>query len=108
MISGNVDKISLCFRRIEKVVLMQDLNNLHVSPVMPVQPSVGDAEEEMEAGKESQLPETNGELEHQGERERGGEETMEESTEDRESDLDESEEQEEEESSGKSAKPLFR
>ncbi|XP_056882793.1 breast cancer metastasis-suppressor 1 isoform X1 [Takifugu flavidus] len=66
---------------------------------MPVQPSVGEAEEEMEAGKESQLPETNGELEHQGERERGGEETMEESTEDRESDLDESEEQEEEESS---------
>lgn len=76
---------------------------------MPVQPSVGEPEEEMESGKESQLPETNGELEHQRERERGGgEETMEESTEDRESELDESEEQEEEESSGKSAKPLFR
>lgn len=89
-------------------MLMQDLNNLHVSPVMPVQPSVGEPEEEMGAGKESQLPETNGELEHQRERERGGEETMEESTEDRESDLDESEEQEEEESSGNSAKPLFR
>lgn len=51
----------------------------------------------MEAGKESQLPETNGQLEQ-----RGGEETMDESTEDRESDLDESEEQEEEESSGES------
>lgn len=71
----------------------------YVFPAMPVQPSVGDPEAEMEAGKESQLPETNGELEPQ--RERGGEETMEESTEDRESDLDESEEQEEEESSGK-------
>lgn len=101
------ESISLYFfKRIEKVVLMQDLNNLRLSPVMPVQPSVEEPEEEMEAGKESQLPQTNGELEHQRERERG-EETMEESTEDRESDLDESEEQEEEESSGKSAKPLF-
>lgn len=70
---------------------------------MPVQPSVRESEEEMEAGKESHLPETNGELEQQRESERGGEETMDESTEDRESDLDESEEQEEEESSGKSA-----
>lgn len=61
----------------------------------------------MEAGKESQLPETNGELEQQRESERAGEETMDESTEDRESDLDESEEQEEEESSGKSAQPLL-
>lgn len=73
---------------------------------MPVQPSVRESEEEMEAGKESQLPETNGELEQRRESERGGEETMDESTEDRDSDLDESEEQEEEESSGKSVEHL--
>lgn len=90
------------FRRIEKVGVIQYFITLHVSAVMPVQPSVRESEEEMEAGKESQLPETNGELEQRRESERGGEETMDESTEDRESDLDESEEQEEEESSGKS------
>lgn len=73
---------------------------------MPVQPSVRESEEEMEAGKESQFPETNGELEQRRESERGGEETMDESTEDRDSDLDESEEQEEEESSGKSPEHL--
>lgn len=77
---------------------MQYLSTL--PPVMPVQPSVREPEEEMEAGKESQLPEANGELEQQREHERG-EEMMEESMEDRDSDLDESEEQEEEESSGK-------
>ncbi|CAG04603.1 unnamed protein product [Tetraodon nigroviridis] len=66
---------------------------------MPVQPSVRESEGEMEAGKGSQPPETNGELEQRRESERAGEETMDESTEDRDSDLDESEEQEEEESS---------
>lgn len=80
---------------------MQYLSALRVSPVMPVQPSVREPKEEMEAGKDSHLPEANGELEQQREHERGGEEAMEESMEDRDSDLDESEEQEEEESSGK-------
>lgn len=54
----------------------------------------------MEAGRESQLPEANGEVGGQEprENERGGEEeTMGESTEERDSDLDESEEEEEEE-----------
>lgn len=53
----------------------------------------------MEAGRESQLPEANGEVGGQPrENERGGEEeTMGESTEERDSDLDESEEEEEEE-----------
>uniref|UniRef100_A0A3Q3X9D2 Uncharacterized protein n=1 Tax=Mola mola TaxID=94237 RepID=A0A3Q3X9D2_MOLML len=64
---------------------------------MPAQPPVREPEEEMEAGKESQLPEANGELEQVRENERGGEETMEESMEERESDLDESEEEEEDE-----------
>lgn len=71
--------------------------------VMPVQPPVREPEEEMEAGRESQLPEANGLVGGpQGENERGEEETMGESTEERESDLDASdEEEEEEESSGK-------
>ena len=64
---------------------------------MPAQPPVREPEEEMEAGKESQLPDANGELEQVRDDERGGEETMEESMEERESDLDESEEEEEEE-----------
>uniref|UniRef100_A0A3Q3X199 Uncharacterized protein n=1 Tax=Mola mola TaxID=94237 RepID=A0A3Q3X199_MOLML len=51
---------------------------------MPAQPPVREPEEEMEAGKESQLPEANGELEQVRENERGGEETMEESMEERE------------------------
>ncbi|XP_032367456.1 breast cancer metastasis-suppressor 1 [Etheostoma spectabile] len=66
---------------------------------MPAQPPVREAEEEMEAEGESQLPETNGEVEQSREDERGGEETMEESTEDRDSDLEDSEEEEEEEES---------
>ncbi|XP_053271926.1 breast cancer metastasis-suppressor 1 isoform X2 [Pleuronectes platessa] len=66
---------------------------------MPAQPPVREPEEEMEAEGESQLPEANGEVEEPRENEGrgGGEETMEESTEERESDLDESEEGEEEE-----------
>lgn len=79
-------------------------------PVMPVQPPVREPEEEMEAGRESQLPEANGLVgRQQGENGRGEEETIGESTEERESDLDVSEEEEdedeeeeeEEESSGK-------
>ncbi|XP_060922248.1 breast cancer metastasis-suppressor 1 isoform X2 [Limanda limanda] len=64
---------------------------------MPAQPPVREPEEEMEAEGESQLPEANGEVEEPRENEgRGGrEETMEESMEERESDLDESEEEEE-------------
>lgn len=64
---------------------------------MPAQPPVREPEEEMEAEGESQLPEANGEVVQTQENERGGEETMEESTEDRETDLDETEEEEEEE-----------
>lgn len=70
---------------------------------MPAQPPVREPEEEMEAA-ESQLPEANGELEEPRENEEGGvggEDTMEESTEERDSDLEESEEEEEEESSGR-------
>ncbi|KAI3376516.1 hypothetical protein L3Q82_016967, partial [Scortum barcoo] len=71
-----------------------------IRPVMPAQPPVRESEEEMEAEGESQLPEANGEVEQPRENERegrGGEETMEESTEERDSDLEESEEEEEEE-----------
>ncbi|KAF1380514.1 hypothetical protein PFLUV_G00164570 [Perca fluviatilis] len=71
-------------------------------PAMPAQPPVREPEEEMEAEGESQLPETNGEVEQPREDERGGrggEETMEESTEERDSDLEDSEEEEEEEES---------
>ncbi|KAJ8008497.1 hypothetical protein DPEC_G00105490 [Dallia pectoralis] len=69
---------------------------------MPAHPSVRDPEEEMEAEGESELPDANGEMEEERDRESGGvagEETMEESTEERESELDESEEEEEEEES---------
>uniref|UniRef100_A0AAY5JZP3 BRMS1 transcriptional repressor and anoikis regulator n=1 Tax=Esox lucius TaxID=8010 RepID=A0AAY5JZP3_ESOLU len=69
---------------------------------MPAHPSVREPEEEMEAEGESELPDANGEMEEERDREGGGvagEETMEESTEERESDLDESEEEEEEEES---------
>ncbi|XP_028420533.1 breast cancer metastasis-suppressor 1 [Perca flavescens] len=69
---------------------------------MPAQPPVREPEEEMEAEGESQLPETNGEVERPREDERQGrrgEETMEESTEERDSDLEDSEEEEEEEES---------
>uniref|UniRef100_A0A667ZGZ8 BRMS1 transcriptional repressor and anoikis regulator n=1 Tax=Myripristis murdjan TaxID=586833 RepID=A0A667ZGZ8_9TELE len=62
---------------------------------MPAQPSVREPEEEMEAEGESELPEANGEVEE--ERERGAAETMEESMEERDSDLEETEEEEEEE-----------
>ncbi|XP_054604788.2 breast cancer metastasis-suppressor 1 isoform X1 [Nothobranchius furzeri] len=65
---------------------------------MPAQPPEREPEEEMEADGESQLPETNGEVE-EPKRGGGGEETMEESTEERESDMEESEEEEEEEES---------
>lgn len=64
---------------------------------MPVQPPVREPEEETEAGRESQLPEANGKVEQPREGERGAEETMAESTEERESDMDETEEEEEEE-----------
>lgn len=64
---------------------------------MPAQPPVREPEEEMESGRESQLPEANGEVVQPRETDRGGEETMEESTEERDSDLDESEEEEDEE-----------
>lgn len=65
---------------------------------MPVQPPVRELEEEMEASRESHLPEANGEVEQPTENEVGvAEETMEESMEERESDLDETEEEEEEE-----------
>ncbi|XP_075890258.1 breast cancer metastasis-suppressor 1 isoform X2 [Nelusetta ayraudi] len=64
---------------------------------MPVQPPVREPEEEMEAGRESQLPEANGLVgRQQGENGRGEEETIGESTEERESDLDVSEEEEDE------------
>lgn len=76
---------------------------------MPVQPPVREPEEEMEAGRESQLPEANGLVGGpQGENGKAEEETIGESTEERESDLDASEEEEEdedeEESSGKTPK----
>ncbi|XP_067118093.1 LOW QUALITY PROTEIN: breast cancer metastasis-suppressor 1 [Osmerus mordax] len=69
---------------------------------MPVQPS--GAEEEMETGREPEIPRANGEMEEEEEEEEeregeGGEDTMEDSTEERDSDLEESEEEEEEESS---------
>lgn len=64
---------------------------------MPVQPPVREPEEEMEAGRESQLPEANGLVGgQQGANGRGEEETIGESTEERESDLDASEEEEDE------------
>ncbi|XP_037532530.1 breast cancer metastasis-suppressor 1 [Nematolebias whitei] len=62
---------------------------------MPAQPPEREPEEEMEANGESQLPQANGDVE-EAER-RGGEETMEESMEERDSDMEESEEVEEEE-----------
>lgn len=62
----------------------------------------------MEAGRESQLPEANGLVAgQQAQNGKGEEETIEESTEERDSDLDASEEEEdedEEESSGKTPK----
>ncbi|XP_054457515.1 breast cancer metastasis-suppressor 1 [Anoplopoma fimbria] len=67
---------------------------------MPAQPPVREPEEEMEAEGESQLPEANGEVEQLREDERGGgrgDETMEDSAEERDSDLEDSEEEEEEE-----------
>ncbi|XP_008434127.1 breast cancer metastasis-suppressor 1 [Poecilia reticulata] len=66
---------------------------------MPAQPAERELEEEMEADGESQLPEANGEVEEPKDAERtgGGEETMEESVEERDSDMEESEEVEEEE-----------
>ncbi|XP_068164302.1 breast cancer metastasis-suppressor 1 [Antennarius striatus] len=66
---------------------------------MPAEPPAREPEEEMEADGESRLPEANGEVEPLREHEGGGEDTMEESTEERDSDLDESEEEEEEEES---------
>ncbi len=70
---------------------------------MPAQPAAREAEEEMETEADPEVPQTNGEVEE--EREGGeAEETMEESGEERDSDLEESEpeeeEEEEEESSG--------
>lgn len=67
---------------------------------MPAQPTAREAEEEMETEADPEVPQTNGEVEE--EREGGeAEETMEESGEERDSDLEESEpEEEEEESSG--------
>lgn len=70
---------------------------------MPAQPAARDPEEEMETEADPEVPQTNGEVED--EREGGdAEETMEESGEERDSDLEESEpeeeEEEEEESSG--------
>ncbi|KAF7664267.1 hypothetical protein LDENG_00181800 [Lucifuga dentata] len=68
---------------------------------MPAQPLVREPEEYMEAEGESELPEANGEMEDERERTGGGgrgEETMEESMEERESDFDETEEEEEESS----------
>ncbi|XP_056156340.1 breast cancer metastasis-suppressor 1 [Lampris incognitus] len=69
---------------------------------MPTQPSAREPEEEMDAEEECGLPEANGEMDVERERPAGegggeGEETMEESTEERESDLDDSDEEEEEE-----------
>ncbi|KAK5610883.1 Breast cancer metastasis-suppressor 1-like protein-A [Crenichthys baileyi] len=67
---------------------------------MPAQPAEREPEEDMEADGESQLPEANGELEESKDDERTGgrgEETMEESLEERDSDMEESEEVEEEE-----------
>ncbi|XP_032437868.1 breast cancer metastasis-suppressor 1 [Xiphophorus hellerii] len=67
---------------------------------MPAQPAEREPEEEMEADGESQLPEANGEVEEPKDAERTGvgeEETMEESVEERDSDMEESEEVEEEE-----------
>ncbi|PWA27133.1 hypothetical protein CCH79_00011637 [Gambusia affinis] len=67
---------------------------------MPAQPAEREPEEEMEADGESQLPEANGEVEEPKDSERtgiGGDETMEESVEERDSDMEESEEVEEEE-----------
>uniref|UniRef100_A0A8C2A8Z1 BRMS1 transcriptional repressor and anoikis regulator n=1 Tax=Cyprinus carpio TaxID=7962 RepID=A0A8C2A8Z1_CYPCA len=63
---------------------------------MPAQPAARDPEEEMETEADPEVPQTNGEVED--EREGGdAEETMEESGEERDSDLEESEPEEEEE-----------
>uniref|UniRef100_A0A672Q9Z1 BRMS1 transcriptional repressor and anoikis regulator n=1 Tax=Sinocyclocheilus grahami TaxID=75366 RepID=A0A672Q9Z1_SINGR len=63
---------------------------------MPAQPAAREPEEEMETEADPEVPQTNGEVEE--EREGGeAEETMEESGEERDSDLEESEPEEEEE-----------